>query len=73
MDPCGLKFQVIRTNGSQVIAVGSWAENIGIFLKFCLQFPVRLIHYLPAVLSIDFRDYYHFTPIPSLKPMFFLF
>ena len=37
MDPCGLKFQVIRTNGSRVIAVGSWAEKIG-----NLQFPVRL-------------------------------
>ena len=29
MDPCGLEFQVIRTNGSRVIAVGSWAEKIG--------------------------------------------
>ena len=37
MDPCGLKFQVIRTKGSRVIAVGSWAEKIG-----NLQFPVRL-------------------------------
>ena len=37
MDPCGLEFQVIRPNGSQVIAVGSWAEKIG-----NLQFPVRL-------------------------------
>ena len=27
MDPCGLKFQVIRTNGSRVIAVGSLAEK----------------------------------------------
>ena len=37
MDPCGSKFQVIRTNGSRVIVVGSWAEKIG-----NLQFPVRL-------------------------------
>ena len=28
MDPYGLKFQVIWTNDSRVIAVGSWAEKI---------------------------------------------
>ena len=42
MDPCRLKFQVIQTNGSQVIAVGSWPENIGNFCLLYLQFPVRL-------------------------------
>ena len=42
MDPCRVKFQVIRTNGSRVIAVGSWPENIGNFCLLYLQFPVIL-------------------------------
>ena len=40
MDPCRLKFQVIRTNGFRVMAVGSWPENIGNFCLLYLQFPV---------------------------------
>ena len=35
-EPCGLKFQGGRTNGSRVIAVGSWAENIANFWLFYL-------------------------------------
>ena len=31
MAPPFTKFQVIRTNSSRVIAVGSWTEKIGIF------------------------------------------
>ena len=42
MDPCRLKFQVIQTNSSWVIAVGSWPENIINFCLLYLQFPVIL-------------------------------
>ena len=42
VDHYGLEFQAIRNNGSQVIAVGSWAEKIGNFCLLYLQFPVRL-------------------------------
>ena len=43
MDPCGLEFQVIRPNGSQVIAVKSWVKKIDNFCLLYLQFTITMI------------------------------
>ena len=57
MDPCGLKFQVIQTNGSRVIAVRSWAEKIG---DFCLLYLQGKIYEQPGYLrGRVYRGIYH--------------
>ena len=52
MDPCRLKFQVIWTLGSRVIAVRSWPENIGNFCLLYLQLMITMIAVMMTMLIV---------------------